>query len=167
MEMLGEAVDLGELDRAVTVFIEDQVGARVLAHEPNGNHGVNATGYARNGDLFLGVAAVVVSNHGGRQLDAAPATIDVVSEIVEAIEGRAQVIVDGGVRRGADVVKAIALGASAVAIGRPIVWGLAVNGQKGVADVLELVRAEIKNTLVLCGCRSIKDVSRQILWKQQ
>ena len=78
-----------------------------------------------------GAAGVVVSNHGGRQLDGAPATIETLPEVVEAVAGRLEVLVDGGVRRGADVVKALALGARAVLVGRPVIWGLAVDGERG------------------------------------
>jgi isopentenyl diphosphate isomerase/L-lactate dehydrogenase-like FMN-dependent dehydrogenase len=101
-----------------------------------------------------GAAGVVVSNHGGRQLDSVPASIDVLPEVVEAVGGRCEVLVDGGVRRGTDVVKALALGARAALIGRPVLWGLAVDGEAGVRHVLELLREEIERALALCGCPS-------------
>jgi isopentenyl diphosphate isomerase/L-lactate dehydrogenase-like FMN-dependent dehydrogenase len=101
-----------------------------------------------------GAAAVVVSNHGGRQLDGVAATIDVLPEVVQAVDGRIEVLLDSGIRRGTDVVKAIALGASAVLAGRAPLWGLAVDGEAGVARVLELLRAEISLALQLLGCRS-------------
>jgi len=107
-----------------------------------------------------GAAAVVVSNHGGRQLDGVPATLDVLEEIVAAVDGRAEVLVDGGVRRGTDVLKALALGARAVLIGRAMLWGLAVAGEEGVADVLRMFREEIELGLALLGCTSPADVSR-------
>jgi 4-hydroxymandelate oxidase len=106
---------------------------------------------------------VVVSNHGGRQLDTAPAAIDAVAAIVDNVGDRAEVIVDGGIRRGADIVKAIALGARAVQIGRPIVWGLAVDGEEGVADVLSLLRDEFDMAMALCGCRSVSEISLDLL----
>lgn len=106
-----------------------------------------------------GVAGVVVSNHGGRQLDTAPATIEVLPAIVDAVAGRAEVLVDGGVRRGTDVIKAVALGAGAVLIGRPVLWGLAAGGQEGVARVLSLLRGELDLAMALCGCPSIADVA--------
>ena len=101
-----------------------------------------------------GAAGVVVSNHGGRQLDRAPATADVLPEAVEAVAGRAPVLVDGGIRRGIDVAIALALGADAVLVGRPALWGLAVGGEGGARRVLDLLRAELELTLALCGCAS-------------
>jgi 4-hydroxymandelate oxidase len=106
-----------------------------------------------------GVDAIVVSNHGGRQLDGVPATISALAEIVEVVADRVPVLLDGGVRRGTDVLKALALGASAVLVGRPVAWGLAVGGEQGVVDVLELFRAELRNAMILSGCRSVADVS--------
>ena len=102
----------------------------------------------------------IVSNHGGRQLDGAPATIDALPEVVEAIDGRIEVLVDGGVRRGTDVVKALGLGARAVLVGRPPLWGLAVDGEAGARRVLELLQAEIQLALQLVGCRTPADVTR-------
>jgi 4-hydroxymandelate oxidase len=107
-----------------------------------------------------GAAAVVVSNHGGRQLDGVSATLDALEEVIEAVDGRIEVLLDGGVRRGVDVLKAVALGARAVLIGRAMVWGLAVGGEAGVAHVLQLLRAEIELGLALLGCRSPADVNR-------
>ncbi|HYY02636.1 MAG TPA: alpha-hydroxy acid oxidase [Gaiellaceae bacterium] len=107
-----------------------------------------------------GAAAIVVSNHGGRQLDGVAASIDVLAEVVEAADGRAEVLLDGGVRRGTDVLKALALGARAVLIGRAMVWGLAADGEAGVRHVLELLRAEIELGLPLLGCCSPADVTR-------
>jgi isopentenyl diphosphate isomerase/L-lactate dehydrogenase-like FMN-dependent dehydrogenase len=107
-----------------------------------------------------GAAAVVVSNHGGRQLDGVPASIDALAEVVEAVDGRAEVFLDGGIRRGTDVLKALALGARAVLIGRAMLWGLAVDGEAGVRHVLELLRAEIELGLALLGCCSPEEVTR-------
>jgi isopentenyl diphosphate isomerase/L-lactate dehydrogenase-like FMN-dependent dehydrogenase len=101
-----------------------------------------------------GAAGVVVSNHGGRQLDRALATGDALPEVVEAVEGRAAVLVDGGIRRGVDVAIALALGADAVLVGRPPLWGLAAAGAAGAARALELLRGELELTLALCGCAS-------------
>ncbi len=105
-----------------------------------------------------GAAAVVVSNHGGRQLDGVAATIDALPEVAEAVDGRIEVLLDGGIRRGADVVKALALGARAVLAGRAPLWGLAVGGEAGARQVLELLREEILLALKLVGCTSPADV---------
>jgi isopentenyl diphosphate isomerase/L-lactate dehydrogenase-like FMN-dependent dehydrogenase len=107
-----------------------------------------------------GADGIVVSNHGGRQLDGAGATLDALPEVVEAVAGRAEVLMDGGIRRGTDVVKALALGARAVLAGRAPLWGLAVDGAAGVERVLELLRAEIELALTLCGCSSPGAVTR-------
>ncbi len=110
-----------------------------------------------------GAAGVVVSNHGGRQLDRAPATGDALPDVVEAVAGRAPVLVDGGVRRGVDVAVALALGADAVLVGRPALWGLAVAGAEGVKRVLGLLREELELTLALCGCASPAELERSHL----
>jgi isopentenyl diphosphate isomerase/L-lactate dehydrogenase-like FMN-dependent dehydrogenase len=107
-----------------------------------------------------GAAAIVVSNHGGRQLDGVAATIDALPEVVEAVEGRVEVLVDGGIRRGGDVVKALALGATAVLAGRAPLWGLAAGGEAGARRVLELLRAEIALALQLVGARTPQEVVR-------
>jgi len=106
-----------------------------------------------------GAAAVVVSNHGGRQLDGAIASLHALPEVVEAVDGRAEVYMDGGVRRGTDVVTALALGARAVLVGRPVVFGLAYGGDTGVRQVLELLQDETENALALLGCRSPDEVT--------
>jgi isopentenyl diphosphate isomerase/L-lactate dehydrogenase-like FMN-dependent dehydrogenase len=105
-----------------------------------------------------GADAVLVSNHGGRQLDGVAASLDALPEVVEAVGDRAEVLLDGGVRRGTDVLKAIALGARAALIGRPVIWGLAVGGEEGVTRVLTLLREEIALGLTQLGCRSPADV---------
>jgi 4-hydroxymandelate oxidase len=107
-----------------------------------------------------GAAGVVVSNHGGRQLDRCLATADALPEVVDAVEGRATVLVDGGIRRGVDIAIALALGADAVLVGRPALWGLAVGGEAGARRVLELLREELELTLALCGCASPAELSR-------
>ncbi len=110
-----------------------------------------------------GVAGVVVSNHGGRQLDTAPATIDVVARIADAVGDRLEVLMDGGVRRGTDVVKALALGARAVLLGRPILWGLALDGEAGVAQVLATLREELDRAMALCGCPTVAAIGRDLV----
>ncbi|HZQ02708.1 MAG TPA: alpha-hydroxy acid oxidase [Gaiellaceae bacterium] len=106
-----------------------------------------------------GAAAIVVSNHGGRQLDGVAATIDALPEVVDAVGGRIEVLLDGGVRRGTDVVKALALGARAVLVGRAPLWGLAVAGEDGARRVLELLRAELELALQLVGCPRASELS--------
>ena len=110
--------------------------------------------------VSMGCEGVVVSNHGGRQLDHALATLEALPAIVDAVEGRAEVLFDGGIRRGTDVVKALALGARAVLIGRPQIYGLIVGGQQGVSDVLEILRAELDRALVLMGVPDVHDLDR-------
>ncbi len=112
-----------------------------------------------------GIDALIVSNHGGRQLDGAPATIDVLPGIVEAVEGRIPILIDGGIRRGSDVVKALTMGAKACLIGRPQLWGLAVAGEAGVAHMLGLYRQEIDRVMGLCGVANIAAIDQDILFQ--
>ena len=107
-----------------------------------------------------GVAGVIVSNHGGRQLDYAPATISVLEEVVKAVAGAVPVLVDGGIRRGTDVLKALALGARAVMVGRPVLYGLAARGEAGAKHVIEMLNSELELAMALCGCRSLAEVTR-------
>jgi L-lactate dehydrogenase (cytochrome) len=102
-----------------------------------------------------GAVAVVVSNHGGRQLDYAPATLKVLAEVVTAVNGRAEVLMDGGIRRGSDIIKALCLGARAVLIGRAYAYGMAAAGEAGIARALEILRADLERTLKLIGCSSV------------
>ncbi len=111
----------------------------------------------------LGVAGIVVSNHGGRTLDTVPATAQMLPRIVEAVAGALPVLVDGGIRRGTDVLKAMALGASAVLLGRPYVYGLANAGAMGVAHVLRLLRDELEIAMALCGCRTLDQATPALL----
>jgi 4-hydroxymandelate oxidase len=110
-----------------------------------------------------GAAGVVVSNHGGRQLDASPATISVLPRVVDAVAGRGEVYVDGGIRRGADVIKALALGARAVLVGRPVLWGLAAGGREGVATALGILRRELDLAMALCGCPDVASITRDLI----
>ncbi|HEX5992938.1 MAG TPA: alpha-hydroxy acid oxidase [Thermomicrobiales bacterium] len=113
--------------------------------------------------IEYGTRVILVSNHGGRQLDGAVAALDALPAVVEAVADRAEVIVDGGVRRGTDILKALALGARAVLIGRPVHWGLAVGGEAGVRHVLELLRAELALDLMLCGLASPLEVDGSLI----
>jgi 4-hydroxymandelate oxidase len=110
-----------------------------------------------------GAKAVIVSNHGGRQLDGAIASIDALSEVVAAVGNNAEVLVDGGIRRGTDILKAVALGAKAVLLGRPVLWGLAVGGEAGVQHVLELLRTELDLAMALSGCAKLQDIDRSLV----
>lgn len=110
-----------------------------------------------------GARAIVVSNHGGRQLDTAPATCEVLPHVAEAVGNLCEVYVDGGIRRGSDVLKAIALGARAVLVGRPILWGLAVNAEQGAAHILEILRRELDEAMLLCGCTTLGDIDGSLL----
>ena len=110
-----------------------------------------------------GAKAVVVSNHGGRQLDTAPATSEVLPHVVDAAGDLCEIYVDGGIRRGSDVLKAIALGARAVLVGRPVLWGLVVGGEEGATQVLEILRRELDEAMLLCGCTKLDDIGRWVL----
>lgn len=112
--------------------------------------------------IGLGVDGVVVSNHGGRNIDTVRGTIEVLPEVVQAAGGRIEVYMDGGVRRGTDVVKALALGARACLIGRPYLFGLAVGGESGVTRVLEIFRTEIEHTMAMTGCATVADIDRSL-----
>jgi 4-hydroxymandelate oxidase len=113
--------------------------------------------------LDHGADAIMLSNHGGRQLDGVPATIDLLPGMVRAVAGRVPLLLDGGIRRGADVVKALALGATAVGVGRPVMWGLAVGGQDGASRVLEILRAELDHTLALCGAEGTGTLTPELV----
>jgi 4-hydroxymandelate oxidase len=110
-----------------------------------------------------GVQGIVVSNHGGRQLDGAIASLDALPEIVEAVGDRIDILIDGGIRRGTDILKALALGAKAVLVGRPILWGLAVSGDAGVRHVLELLRDELDLAMALSGCPTLQDIDSSLI----
>jgi 4-hydroxymandelate oxidase len=113
--------------------------------------------------LERGAAAVQVSNHGGRQLDGAIASLDALPAVVDAVAGRAPILFDGGVRRGTDALMALALGATAVGIGRPILWGLAVDGEAGVGRVLDILSAELEHVMALAGVPSVEDLTPELV----
>lgn len=146
--------------QAVTLPVLEDICARTSLP-------VVVKGVLRAEDAILavnaGAAAVVVSNHGGRESGSAPASIDVLASVVDAVDGSAEVYVDGGIRTGDDVAKALALGARAVLIGRPFWWGLAVGGESGVADVLQILRDELIETMVQLGCADICDIDRSFI----
>jgi len=111
-----------------------------------------------------GASGIIVSNHGARQLDTVPATIDALPAIVQAVDGRIDVLIDGGIRRGTDVLKAIALGVQAVGVGRPIIWGLVLDGEDGVKRVLDLLRKDFELAMRLCGCTSVQEISNDLIF---
>ena len=115
--------------------------------------------------VSIGVDGIVVSNHGGRRLDGMPATIEALPDIVQAVQatGKVEIYLDGGIRRGTDVLKALALGARAVLIGRPYAWALASDGESGVRNVIELLRAELINAMSACGCANIASITPDLL----
>ncbi|XP_050232299.1 peroxisomal (S)-2-hydroxyacid oxidase GLO4-like isoform X3 [Mercurialis annua] len=110
--------------------------------------------------MEVGAAGIIVSNHGARQLDYSPATISALEEVVEVVGGRIPVLLDGGIRRGTDVFKALALGAQAVLVGRPVIFGLAVKGEKGVGQVMKMLKDELELTMALSGCPTLKHITR-------
>ncbi len=106
-----------------------------------------------------GVDAIIISNHGGRQLDGVPSAIDCLPKIAKRINKKIPLLIDGGVKRGTDILKAIALGASAVLIGRPFLWGLTVDGENGVADVISILKKEFIDTMILCGYKTVEEIA--------
>ena len=114
-----------------------------------------------------GVAAIIVSNHGGRVLDTEPATIEVLPAVVERVAGRIPVLFDSGIRRGTDIVKGLAYGASAVLIGRPYIYGLSVSGADGVRSVLDILRAELEGAMAMTGKTQLNEIDRSVFWKSQ
>ncbi|GBF78909.1 alpha-hydroxy acid oxidase [Aphanothece sacrum] len=124
-------------------------------------------GILRGDDAILalkhGVKAIIVSNHGGRQLDGAISSLDALPRIITAIDNKIDVIMDGGIRRGTDIFKALALGAKMVLVGRPILWGLAVDGETGVAHILQLLRDELALAMALSGCPSLAEINESFL----
>ena len=113
--------------------------------------------------IELGVDGIIVSNHGGRQLDYAPAAIDMLPFVIKAVRRKVPVLVDGGIRRGTDIVKCLAMGASAVLIGRPMLWALTLGGEEGVKEARELVQGELELGMALLGCRSIDEITEEYL----
>jgi 4-hydroxymandelate oxidase len=114
-----------------------------------------------------GASGIIVSNHGARNLDTVPATIEVLSEVTARVAGRIPVLMDSGVRRGTDVLKALALGATAVLIGRPYLYGLGVAGQEGVRRVINILQTEFRIAMALTGRPSAPSIDRTVLWPKQ
>ena len=117
----------------------------------------------RGGPSITAPTAIVVSNHGGRQLDGVAPTLRVLPEVVAAVNGRTEVLLDGGIRRGSDIVKALCLGARAVLIGRAYAYGLGAAGGAGVTRAIDILRADIVRTMKLLGCASVRDLDRTLI----
>ena len=167
----GEVIDVARLAGRMTQLLDPSMSwddvdmVRKQWKGPLILKGILSPGEAREA-VARGVDGVIVSNHGGRQLDGAIASLDALPSVVEAVGGKATVLIDGGIRRGADVVKAIALGAQAALIGRPQLWGLSVAGEAGVAQVLDIFRREIDRTLGLCGLTRIDQIGPDLLHRR-
>ena len=114
----------------------------------------------------LGVDGIVVSNHGGRQLDTVISSINAIPQVVDQVEGKVTVLFDGGIRRGTDVIKALALGANACLIGRPQVWGAAIGGRAGVEHMLDILSYEIDMAMGLCGVKAISEISKDLVFER-
>jgi 4-hydroxymandelate oxidase len=142
---------------------EDIAWVRSLTRLPLILKGITHPGDARRA-VDLGVDGLIVSNHGGRSLDTLPASIEALPAVVQAVAGRLPVLLDGGIRRGSDVVKALALGAAAVLLGRPWVYGLAAAGPLGVAHTLKLLREELEVTMAMAGCATLADINTDLLF---
>ncbi|MBW4557559.1 MAG: alpha-hydroxy-acid oxidizing protein [Trichormus sp. ATA11-4-KO1] len=142
-------------DRYLSTSILGQPLPLVIKGILRGDDAVRAVEY--------GAKAIVVSNHGGRQLDGAIASLDALTEIVAAVDGRVEVLLDGGIRRGTDILKALAIGAKALMIGRPILWGLAVGGQAGVSHVISLLQNELNVAMALSGCTQLQNVDSSLV----
>ncbi|KAA8514909.1 hypothetical protein F0562_018088 [Nyssa sinensis] len=147
----------GQVDRSLSW--KDVKWLQTITHLPILVKGV-LTAEDAGLSVQAGAAGIIVSNHGARQLDYAPATIMALEEVVKAAQGRVPVFLDGGVRRGTDVFKALALGASGIFIGRPVLFSLAADGEAGVKKVLQMLRDEFELTMALSGCRSLNEITR-------
>jgi len=169
----GVPTDPAELQRYIgaqhdpVIGFEDIAWLRETAELP-----VVVKGVLRGDDaiacLDAGADAVMVSNHGGRQLDTSVATADALRAVAEGVAGRAEIYVDGGIRRGTDVLKALALGATAVMVGRPVIWGLATGGADGVFGVLDGLREELVRAMILCQTPTLGDISSDLLaWSER
>ena len=150
--------------RRVAATWQDVEWLRGMHHAAARPQGHPRSAATRTSAIESGAAGIVVSNHGGRNLDTAVAAIDALPDIVERVRGRVPVLVDGGIRRGTDIVKAVALGAAAVLIGRPYCYGLSVGGSEGVRRVVEILRAELEAAMMLTGVARRPEIERSLLY---
>jgi 4-hydroxymandelate oxidase len=164
MTQLGAgALAVSDPRRGVAVTWKDVEWLRSIARVPLLLKGIITGDDAERG-IAAGAQGIIVSNHGARNLDTLPATIDALPEVADRIGGRVPILVDGGVRRGTDVLKAVALGATAVLIGRPYCYGLSVGGAAGVQRVIDILRTELEMALQLTGRRTLAELDRGVLW---
>ncbi|NXI90305.1 HAOX1 oxidase, partial [Psophia crepitans] len=167
--------DFGE-NSGLAVYVAEAIDASINWEDIKWLRGLTslpivAKGILRADDakqaVKFGVNGILVSNHGARQLDGVPATIDVLPEIVEAVEGKVEVFLDGGIRKGTDVLKALALGAKAVFIGRPLIWGLVYQGEEGAKEVLQMLKEEFRLAMALTGCQRVEEIGRTLIRRHQ
>jgi isopentenyl diphosphate isomerase/L-lactate dehydrogenase-like FMN-dependent dehydrogenase len=155
-----------DMDYQARLTWDDVAWLRSILRVPLGIKGIMTAEDAKLA-VAAGVKIIWISNHGGRQLDSTQATIDVLPEIAETVAGRAEIIIDGGFRRGTDVIKALALGANIVAMGRTMLWGLAADGAAGVNRTLQLLRDELETSLALCGQTSVRELKPSLIRRAQ
>ncbi|KAM7270224.1 hypothetical protein ACFE04_029438 [Oxalis oulophora] len=168
-----EGLDLGKMDQAndsgLSAYVAGQVDRSLSWKDVKWLQTITSLPILVKGVLTaedariavnVGASGIIVSNHGARQLDYVPATITALEEVVKAAQGRIPVFVDGGIRRGTDVFKALALGASGVFIGRPVIFALATEGETGIKKVLDMMKDEFELTMALSGCRSLEEITR-------
>ncbi len=166
MKMKGGLIEFvnSQFSRSVTwddaLWVRDTWGGKFAVK------GISTPNDARRA-IAIGVDAVWVSNHGGRQLDTAPASIDTLPAIADAVRGEAEIIFDGGVRRGTDIVKALALGANAIALGRAYLYGLAAGGERGVARAIEILETELKRDMMLLGRTRLSGLTRDLIFQRR
>lgn len=163
MTQLNSGRAITDTQRGVVMTWKDVEWLRSIAHVPVLLKGILNPDDAERA-VDAGASGILVSNHGARILDTAPATIDALPAVAKRVRGRIPVLVDGGIRRGTDIVKAIALGATATLIGRPYCYGLAIGGATGVQRVIEILRGELEMAMKLMGCRTLQEVDSSTLW---
>ncbi|MGV3710473.1 MAG: alpha-hydroxy acid oxidase, partial [Gemmatimonas sp.] len=159
----GGALPITNNRRGAVVTWDDVEWLRSISRVPVLLKGILDGDEAREG-VERGADGIIVSNHGARNLDTVPATIDALPSVVARVDGRAPVLVDGGIRRGTDIIKALALGATSVLIGRPYCFGLAVGGAAGVARIVDILQTELELAMQLMGLRTLADIDANALW---